>query len=393
MWAISSYDANSEYSKNNNRDLLKDYGDATPNDNTLESENITSARQGHLGDVLGHGHVSKNSGNHQNVAKCSYGSRNHSSQGMRHIRTDFTQSLVIPKGSSNVSQFSRNINNPTLLEKQKNKLDQAKSKENSSSKRDVFKCNSIEVMEDANKYTTSIYNHKKSRKLPYLMRIGFFGSVGNSKSKPGSSKNTGKSPDKKKLDCSLLDPPRLTANENLRIDGELEATMVGNTSRTNKTFNDINAKNKKDYNYNNYKDSSALSGAVTLINKRTKNSSACSGGHNNNKESACNCSLYHSHQFDGVPSNSFLEEAKERRSLALSTASCQASTNEGGAGGRGGGILDDPFHVFWVPSLSFHPYVHGDTNVNFGSLWPRSKELRKLLQVKIKVKHNGFSLY
>lgn len=41
---------------------------------------------------------------------------------------------------------------------------------------------------------------------------------------------------------------------------------------------------------------------------------------------------------------------------------------------------EDPRNIFWTPSLSFHPYQHGDKLVEFSDLWPSMVELQEHFQ-------------
>uniref|UniRef100_A0A2C9LW87 Uncharacterized protein n=1 Tax=Biomphalaria glabrata TaxID=6526 RepID=A0A2C9LW87_BIOGL len=93
----------------------------------------------------------------------------------------------------------------------------------------------------------------------------------------------------------------------------------------------------------------------------------------NNNTSQCNCGMYHSHTFRNITCSHDLEARKERRQKII-LESLRASGEH-----RKDGI-DDPRNVFWLPTLAFHPYKHGDAPVSFSSLWPTYKDLREILQ-------------
>ncbi|XP_076452363.1 uncharacterized protein LOC143287987 isoform X2 [Babylonia areolata] len=84
-------------------------------------------------------------------------------------------------------------------------------------------------------------------------------------------------------------------------------------------------------------------------------------------ELQCSCKRYHSHTFDGRPSNKELEQ--EARSFIDSLVSNTEEAREDSN--------DDMRNIFWTPSLSFHPYHHGDKTVQFSDLWPSLSELRQ----------------
>ena len=69
----------------------------------------------------------------------------------------------------------------------------------------------------------------------------------------------------------------------------------------------------------------------------------------------CSCQLHHSHTFPGPPSNMELklETDKLLDTLTASTHT-QLDTQD---------TNDDLLNIFWIPSLSFHPYRHGDKQV------------------------------
>ncbi|XP_035825661.1 uncharacterized protein LOC101862502 [Aplysia californica] len=92
-------------------------------------------------------------------------------------------------------------------------------------------------------------------------------------------------------------------------------------------------------------------------------------------ELECSCKFFHTHRFDGDAHNNDIEAIKERRQeiiLASMKAEEEHTLDK----------VDDPRIIFWLPTLSFHPYTHGDSKVKFSSLWPRERELREHLQVR-----------
>ncbi|XP_071103515.1 serine/threonine-protein phosphatase 6 regulatory ankyrin repeat subunit B-like isoform X3 [Haliotis cracherodii] len=90
-------------------------------------------------------------------------------------------------------------------------------------------------------------------------------------------------------------------------------------------------------------------------------------------EFQCSCKEYHSHPLVvvGTPVNkSIAAEMRKREKViaALNSSTSHVDTH------------DDPRNIFWSPELSFHPYKHGDSLVDFPSLWLKEKELKNHLK-------------
>ncbi|XP_059173061.1 serine/threonine-protein phosphatase 6 regulatory ankyrin repeat subunit B-like isoform X2 [Physella acuta] len=92
-----------------------------------------------------------------------------------------------------------------------------------------------------------------------------------------------------------------------------------------------------------------------------------------NKTLECSCRLYHAHCFHGDVINSDLEARKEKRQdmILMSIQQEEDHLSEG---------IDNPRNIFWIPTLSFHPYQVGEPPVTFSSLWPKYKDLREHFQ-------------
>nr|KAG5709649.1 hypothetical protein BaRGS_027674 [Batillaria attramentaria] len=87
------------------------------------------------------------------------------------------------------------------------------------------------------------------------------------------------------------------------------------------------------------------------------------------EEFQCDCQKYHSHTFKGRPVNKEVVE-ETRKFIDTLTASVKAEDNREEN-------HEDLRNIFWTPSLSFHPYKHGDKLVEFSDLWPNMVELRE----------------
>ncbi|GFN91990.1 ankyrin-2 [Plakobranchus ocellatus] len=89
----------------------------------------------------------------------------------------------------------------------------------------------------------------------------------------------------------------------------------------------------------------------------------------------CSCSFYHSHVFPGEPVNRDVLARLERREDAIMLSLRQEEEHM-----LNRDVAEEPHNIFWTPSLTFHPYRHGDELVEFPSLWPSYRELREHLQ-------------
>ena len=73
----------------------------------------------------------------------------------------------------------------------------------------------------------------------------------------------------------------------------------------------------------------------------------------------CSCKLYHSHTFKGRPVNRDVVQETRAFIDTLTSVSKKEESREDNH--------DDLRNIFWTPSLSFHPYYHGDKTVRFSS--------------------------
>lgn len=115
-----------------------------------------------------------------------------------------------------------------------------------------------------------------------------------------------------------------------------------------------------------------------ILRKRDQDSSHNTSNRSSESYSShdfeCSCKRYHCHKFSGDVVNHDLESRKEKRQeLILNSMNL--------LGEQEAKNVQDPSHIFWIPSLSFHAYKHGDRKVKFASLWPKYKDLKELLQV------------
>lgn len=73
------------------------------------------------------------------------------------------------------------------------------------------------------------------------------------------------------------------------------------------------------------------------------------------QELLCSCKLYHSHTFKGRPVNrEVVQETRKFIDTLTSTSKKEESREDN---------HDDLRNIFWTPSLSFHPFCHGDKTV------------------------------
>ncbi|ESO95940.1 hypothetical protein LOTGIDRAFT_175022 [Lottia gigantea] len=86
----------------------------------------------------------------------------------------------------------------------------------------------------------------------------------------------------------------------------------------------------------------------------------------------CSCKQYHSHVFLDDSINMDMVRQEQQRVRAVNDSHKSSLYLAEGT--------DDARNIFWTPALSFHSYKHGDTCVEFASLWPSKKELQEHLQ-------------